>query len=98
MKHNIYRTGAIEDYRTKQANKIGADLCGSDSWMQLNICNFKGHCCTSQKLKNTKVGKLKTFPSIDDPCRGLLFQKDDHVTSGQTVEYFEPDGTELEYV
>ena len=99
---NDFFTGHLTGYRVKTNSASDAEMEGPDSWIQLNICNAKGKCCSSQKLQETRRHQSTEYASDSaiDPCYGMILQKDRPNENGQyvEVEHFGPDGAKIEFI
>ena len=92
---HFFPSGPIERY------KINTKVAHSDSWIQLNICNEDGECCTSQKFTNLEPASINYRNSdTTDPCNGFLMERGLPDGNGQTVEvdHFGTDGVILQDV
>lgn len=93
--------GRIENFSLKIDGSTGADMAGSQSWIQFHLCNKMSECCTSKNLHDMALNGYEVYAlAPTDPCGSLILDKVDPNGGGQSIEmeHFGPDGVHVVYV
>ena len=76
-------------------------MTGSDSWVQLHLCNKLGDCCTSQQIREIQSPNFKfVWVTPSEPCGNLVLDRFDPMGGGQSfeIENVGPDGTSMDFL